>query len=435
MKKKAIVLLNPGDRCSHMFDFAKKYKCIPVFLFVDQNNTKEINDDIISVLNKCKKRIKNLILIKDEGSMDKAISKLSKYQVEAIVPYEETVIYGDILARKLNSLGNDPTTSLVRKNKGLLNELLAKKGIMTIKDILYKKNKTSIEEIEKKLSFPMIIKPSFGSSSMYVYKLHNHDELLEKIKFFDKMSKKELDNLGDIIIQEFIEGIEYPINFVAHEGKIIFTDAWEYIKIHSVEGRIIYNQTKLINPMGKDYDKRTKAMIAYGKSILDAMGWQNGPIHLEVMWSNKTNKPYLIEANLRLMGGAPFTNPPTFKDITLVELALLSLMKNKKNEKYFTKKYEVSKKPCNLFLNSYTLHANASFKIREVMSFNKLKQLLPSIKNWKVYFKKGDVLPITKNYINYPAELELASASLQQINNDVEKLKSIEDNDLFPIFK
>jgi glutathione synthase/RimK-type ligase-like ATP-grasp enzyme len=222
-KPNAVVLLNPGDRCSHMLDYYKKYNFVPIILRVCQDETKDISNDIDETIAKIKLRIKNLVVLNDKGQMSTAITLLKKYNVLAIVPYEETIIYGDLLAKKLHLNGNDPLTSVIRKNKYELNNLLAKKNVRAIKSRLLKKQ-DSVATIAKDFKFPLVMKPTYGSSSMNVFIISNMNELKDKFNFFKKTNIKNKKIFGDIIIQEFIEGLEYVANFISYNGKHILTD-------------------------------------------------------------------------------------------------------------------------------------------------------------------------------------------------------------------
>jgi glutathione synthase/RimK-type ligase-like ATP-grasp enzyme len=224
-KLDAVVSLSPGDRSSHMLDLYKKYKFIPIILRVRQMETPEIAKDIDDVIAKLKKRIPKIVVIDDKGKMKHAIKALSDFNVRAIVPYEETVPYGDKLAKILKIAGNDPKTSLLRKNKDSLNQLLAKKGIRSIKSLILKSN-TTVDKIVAyfKNHFPLVLKPVYGSSSVNVFVVKNQKELAEKINFFRTLDRKTLKILGDIVIQEFITGTEYVANYISNNGRHILTD-------------------------------------------------------------------------------------------------------------------------------------------------------------------------------------------------------------------
>jgi glutathione synthase/RimK-type ligase-like ATP-grasp enzyme len=222
-KKDAVVLLNPGDRCSRMLDYCKKYDFTPIILRVQEGETKEISNDIDQTILTVKKRIKNLVVVNDEQSIKIALKKLEPYNVKAVIPYEETIAYGDKLASILNLNGNDPLTSNTRKNKYELNNLLKMNKIRSIESRLIKKNET-VSSILKDFELPLVLKPSFGSSSVNVFVVFNETELQDKLNYFNNINKSQKEILGDIIVQEFISGNEYVANFISYNGKHILTD-------------------------------------------------------------------------------------------------------------------------------------------------------------------------------------------------------------------
>jgi len=433
MNPPALVILNPNDRTSRMFDLCDKYKLVPIFLVVDQNNTPEINNDIEFVLNKCKERVKQLQVVYDRGSMKNAIKELKKFDVKAIVPYEETVVYGDKLASILKVPGNDPKTSKIRKDKYLLNKLLESKKITVIKSLMVKPP-FSIEKIVNFFgSFPLVVKPSMGSSSMNVFIVNDKRTLENALDEFKKLENSVLKTLGGVVIQEYIEGEEYPINFVSYNGKHYFVDAWKYVKILNKQNKLVYKQASLLKPnvMPKKQKHQLDVMVKYGLSILNAMKWKYGPTHLEVKWDKNRNKPYLIEANLRMMGGAPFLNEPKFGDKTILETSMLSYLRN---QTFFKKLPAYNSNPLEGYLVLYIAHADKTYKIKGVAPYGEIKKMLPSMCNCKIHFKTGEILPITTSYINCPMELELYSKSSKIINKDLETLDKLESDGLTKIF-
>jgi biotin carboxylase len=87
--------------------------------------------------------------------------------------------------------------------------------------------KTKLINIDKYFNntYPLFIKPTFGAGSINAYKINNFQELKNKIKFlFNVKSNKRL-MYDTLLLQEYIEGEQYIINFYTYNGHPYFTDA------------------------------------------------------------------------------------------------------------------------------------------------------------------------------------------------------------------
>ncbi|GMO13522.1 MAG: ATP-grasp domain-containing protein [Mycoplasmoidaceae bacterium] len=426
IKKNAVVVLNPGDRCSRMLDYYKKYNFTPIVLRVQEGETKEIANDINETIKQIKKRIKPLVVIFDECSMDIAIEKLSKYNVVAVIPYEETTIYGDMLASKLGINGNDTKTSVTRKSKYLLNELLQQNKIRSIKSRIMTKTET-VDTILKDFDLPIVLKPTYGSSSVNVFCIFTKEELQHKLSIFKNMSKQESTIMGDIIIQEFIEGKEYVANFISYQNKHILTDVWEYEKFKSDMGVQLYKRTNLVKKLSPLHQK----IVKYSLSVLNAMKYTVGPTHLEIKVDKKG--PVLIEANLRIMGGIVFEHEPMVDTkYTTTEFGLLTYMNSPIVKSYFTKTRTYN--PNSYYVTAYTLFSNKEYVVKKVIDLNSMKKMFPSFIKWKLYVEPNKKLIKTINYITEPAEIEFASKSSVQLEKDCKKLSEIEKNNIETLF-
>ncbi|APT75948.1 hypothetical protein LN42_05805 [Marinitoga sp. 1137] len=75
------------------------------------------------------------------------------------------------------------------------------------KDFSVPKSFLTDKYIEPPLDFPLIIKPRKSGSSLGIHICHNLDE-------YNKFLKEELQNFGEIIIQEYIKGREISVSII-----------------------------------------------------------------------------------------------------------------------------------------------------------------------------------------------------------------------------
>lgn len=140
------------------------------------------------------------------------------------LPKYEFILYLDkdrFVARMLEKLGyrlfNSPASIELCDDKMLTHITLANHGIkmpLTISSTLCYRddgNRNLISEVEKKLSFPLIVKENYGSLGRQVYLVNNHNELLD-------IENKLIHTPH--IYQQFISssvGVDYRIIVINHK--------------------------------------------------------------------------------------------------------------------------------------------------------------------------------------------------------------------------
>lgn len=131
--------------------------------------------------------------------------------------------------------------------------------------------------------YPCFIKPKDGSSSINAFKVENESEL-----------KVYAEQVGDYIVQPFIEGTEYTVDiFCDYEGKPLFITP--RIRVAVRAGEVL------------------KTEIAMDETIIEECrklisGFQPcGPMTVQLIRQNTTGDDYYIEINPRFGGGAPLS--------------------------------------------------------------------------------------------------------------------------------
>jgi predicted ATP-grasp superfamily ATP-dependent carboligase len=86
--------------------------------------------------------------------------------------------------------------------------------------------KYSIAKIEAYFQnkYPLYCKPVSGAGGLGTFKINEKKELEEKLNFlFNDMFKKQTSQ--KILIQEFVDGEFFIVNFISINGEHFFTDA------------------------------------------------------------------------------------------------------------------------------------------------------------------------------------------------------------------
>ena len=118
---------------------------------------------------------------------------------------EDGYIQTILEAQKIPYTHSGAIASSIAMDKEISKKIFLKNNILTpkyIKYIFVKKDKTIIKKIEKKLKFPVVIKPINEGSSVHVY-ICNKKNLLRRLK--------KLEYYKEILIEEFVPGREIQV--------------------------------------------------------------------------------------------------------------------------------------------------------------------------------------------------------------------------------
>jgi glutathione synthase/RimK-type ligase-like ATP-grasp enzyme len=231
-KNKCVVLVSPFFRVGHIADLSKKYKFTPIVILSKNHDAcGEEYQTIYENAQIIKKRNPNTIIITDNGKeFEKVVKELSKYDVEAIIPYEMSGKYVERLRERLKLKGNDLKLAF-KRNKKWVNEQLEKNKLNVPKTIEYKfselvkNSKVCFKRIAKEIKIPFVMKPLEGYGSVGTSVIKNENEFLKAVKTLDELAGKYKTIVQKLLFQEYIGGDEYIFNYQSIDGEHILTDA------------------------------------------------------------------------------------------------------------------------------------------------------------------------------------------------------------------
>lgn len=192
------------------------------------------------------------------------------------------------VAEKLNLVGNGIESSLLATNKYLMRKAFEKNGDPSPKN--YRSDEIT-QEIVDQLKFPVIVKPVDRSGSRGITKVQDASELSEAIRVAESLSfdKKAM-------VEEFVEGQEYSVEFVSYRGEHTFLAMTKKF----TTGAPHFIETGHMQPA--DVDEKTlenvKNVVIHA---LDSLKIKNGASHSEIK-INENGDIKIIEIGGR-MGG------------------------------------------------------------------------------------------------------------------------------------
>ncbi|KTD66056.1 ATP-grasp domain-containing protein [Legionella shakespearei] len=342
------------------------------------------------------------------------VERLKDYDPLAIIPGdEEGVPLAEALAAALTPhLANDPEKALNRLHKALMQKSLHEAGVPALKTL----NTASEKEVEAWIKAngladsSLVIKPPISAGSDKVFhipaqgdwKKAFHQVLTEPSKLTGTMNET-------VVVQEEAIGTEYAVGTVSANGSHYLTHLIKYNKTAFNGRKTVYDHVEFI-PFNEEAHGE---LFAYTKEALDALGIRWGAAHTEIMLTE--DGPRLIETGARMCGGpvVGFAREATGSSQTdkLVEIYV--------DGDVASKDYVFQKTVLPVFLKSSTTGT-----LTNMEAFADLATL-PTFFNKYIWFKNGDLVPQTIDYLTSLGIVALAG-DRESIFRDYQKIRQME---------
>ncbi|HAT2039424.1 TPA: ATP-grasp domain-containing protein [Legionella pneumophila] len=342
------------------------------------------------------------------------VEVLAKYDPIAIIPgTEEGVPLAEALAINLTpQFANDPEKSQNRLHKAMMQKALQEAGVPALKTL----NTASENEVEAwirtngLIDSPLIIKPPVSAGSDKVFHIPARGEWKKAFnRVLSEPSKITGKVNATVVVQEQAIGTEFAVGTVSANGKHYLAHLIQYNKTSFNDRKTVYDYVEFV-PYSKE---RYGELFDYTQKALDALGIRWGAAHNEIMLTK--DGPRLIETGARMCGGPV---------IGFAREATGSSQADKLVEIYVdggvsAEEYVFKKTVVPVFLKS-----PAKGKISNVEAFADLSKL-PTFLNEHIWFKNGDLVPQTVDYLTSIGIVGLAG-DRDSILLDYEKIRNME---------
>lgn len=210
------------------------------------------------------------------------VAGIISFSLESALP---TVVY---VAQKLGLVSNSEESIKLTQSKYAQRQALEKAGIPVPKYYLIE-GRADLDKVDCR--FPVIVKPVDSGGSQGICKIEDKAKLEEAYNYAISFSRT-----AKAIIEEYIDGREFSVEFISHQGKHYFLQITD--KVTSGAPRFVEMQHHQPADIPSSVWKRIKAMVV---DALTALKIENSASHTEIKW-NSNDELYIIETGAR-MGG------------------------------------------------------------------------------------------------------------------------------------
>ncbi|NWB99005.1 ATP-grasp domain-containing protein [Pseudomonas gingeri] len=243
-----------------------------------------------------------------EEGLEVLLEKLAAQQPAAVLTGSEFgVELADLLAARLGLPGNDPEYSAARRDKSLMAEQVASAGLPVAAQLRTASSTEALTWFRARGGMPVVVKPLDSAGSDNVFICTHEAQLHAAIDCILGSTNLMMRSNLAMLLQEYLEGDEYVINSVSHNGEHWITDVWKCTKALTPDGRKIYDREDLLPAEAPELD----TLVRYVEGVLDALSISHGPAHTEVILT--AQGPRLLETGARLSGLA---NPSALQAAT-----------------------------------------------------------------------------------------------------------------------
>jgi len=238
----------------------------------------------------------------DQNSISDAVETVRSfsktYHIDAVVGVDdESVILSTAIAKELGLHHNSIESVSATRNKFLLRELLAQHAVT---QPAYRK--ISIDEpisnIERSISYPVVVKPVSLAASRGVMRVNDKNELPGAInRIRNLMGTFERNESRYVLIEEYIDGDEVAVEGLLDNGSLRVFAVFD--KPDPLTGPF-FEETIYTTP-SRHKPQILKSIEDAVQRAVHAIGLSSGPIHAEVRFNN--TGVYLIELAARSIGG------------------------------------------------------------------------------------------------------------------------------------
>ncbi|MEV6195915.1 ATP-grasp domain-containing protein [Streptomyces sp. NPDC051920] len=356
-----------------------------------------------------------------EGDIEATASALRELGVGWVVSVGESgVELTDRLAAELGTRGNGMSRPTSRRNKYDMVLALRDAGVEHAATIVSSDAEEIVKWADTTAGYPVVLKPVASSGTDNVVACSSADQVRAVHEQIMSSTDRHARPNTVVLAQEFLDGDEYFVNTVSHDGRHHTVEIWRYFKTRLPGGNIIYDYNE---PLAPD-DPEARRVEAYTHQVLDALEVRNWAGHTEVMMTARG--PVLVECAARFGGGQVPDIGNRCLGTNQIDLIALAVADPEAFDRLPTTAYQLLRRVRYVHLVNPDDHGVAPSE--EAMA---AVRALPSYAHAVTTRAAGAPLPRTIDVATQPGYVILISEDPEQLRADYRRLREIERDHLY----
>ncbi|MFN3234902.1 MAG: ATP-grasp domain-containing protein [Gammaproteobacteria bacterium] len=416
MTKRCVGLIDPFvDAARIVKAFAEhNVECFSILTSVDSLENLD-NKPILKKMYHPELFTQQFFLSKDEKAIEKITSE--PQCIGLIVCCEIGIAKGDPLIHKLSPQHANPLkTTEARFNKIAYYDAAYANGLLKIKHAFVTQDnyKDAVKALDDKI-FPVVLKPAKCAGSFGVAFCANKEDILASISK-TSVSTDLFGNVTDsFVIQKHYHGDEYVVDAVNFSGEHYIVAVY---RKETDDKSPLYQSATWIDPETEE----AKTIINYTVKLLEAINFDYGPAHMEIILTE--DGPKIIDMNPRLSGSSGFYNDMC-EYLTHKNQANLMVDLYLGNAIDYKIPYENETGMFTRFI--YLINLGKPARINQAT----LDEIytLPSFK--KIKFLNKDIVPTATDKLTIAGMVMLLHEDALQLANDYARIVELQNSTLF----
>ena len=254
-----------------------------------------------------------------QQTLEAVMAYSQKNRISGVLTFwEDDVLITSKITDALGLIGIPHSVAQMVRNKRAFRDFCHAHGLPAPKHVKVT-SASELESVGELLTFPVVIKPAFGSSSSYVVKAYTLDELKEVHRFIQHNLSAEVESAltdgQELVVEEYIDGDEVDVDILIQNGRIKF---WSISDNQATQEPFFIESGQSIPTSLPEQSQ--EELVALADVTLEKLGITDGCIHFEAKYTK--NGPVPIEVNLRMGGDEVYSFVKSAWHVDLIDGAV-----------------------------------------------------------------------------------------------------------------
>ncbi|MFC9932115.1 ATP-grasp domain-containing protein [Streptomyces sp. NPDC127190] len=355
------------------------------------------------------------------GDLAQTVAAVRRYRPVAVVAGGEIgVELADALSEALGLPTNGTALSEARRDKYVMIETLRAAGVPAARQLLVR-DEDELVAWHESIGGRVVLKPVRSAAGDNVSFCDTPEESVAAYRRILGAPNVFSEVNTAVVAQEYLAGTEYMLNTVSRDGVHHVCEIWRTTRILANGVQDLNDSAYLTASRGDVQDR----LADYARRVLDALGIQHGPAHVEIKMTNAG--PVLVEVGARICGG----NLPYYAQLAAGESQLdWSVDAYLDPERFHARAHEDYQRQ--QVVANVALVSPVEGVLRGYRDLDAIRNL-DSFKDLSIYVQPGDRISRTVDDTTYPALMWLMHETEEVVLRDAGTVRYLDGTGFYDL--